>query len=373
MLNWLYEVIAKIVVGIHAALAPVFGANSGASWALSIVLLTVAMRLLLFPLFVKQIRAQRAMQTLQPQMKELQKKYKGNREQLNVEMMKLYKEHNANPIAGCLPLVLQLPVFFALFHVLDKIKPSGGPGNYVFRASSGLTQAQVESAAHAKIFGVAPIAAAFNSPTSLLTFLNAHATGVRVLAVVMIVLMGLSTFITQRQMMARNGPMEGQQAQVQKIMLYVLPFSFAIFGFRFPLGVLLYWLTTNLWSMGQQAFVIRRMPPVVVAGAGAASGTTAGGKTGDPAGSAPGSKVAAPAKPAVGVKPGSVKAAGNGSRATAPNGSAAASANGTHSAGAPALTPTGTPTSTPAVAAVGARRPAGNRGGKRKGRRGGRR
>ncbi|MDQ6649812.1 MAG: membrane protein insertase YidC [Actinomycetota bacterium] len=359
MLNWLYEVIAKIVVGIHAGLAPVFGADSGASWALSIVLLTVAMRLLLFPLFVKQIRAQRAMQTLQPQMKELQKKYKGNREQLNVEMMKLYKEHNANPIAGCLPLVLQLPVFFALFHVLDRIKPSGGPGHYVFRASSGLTQAQVESAAHAKIFGVAPIAAAFNSPTSLLTFLNAHATGVRVLAVIMIVLMGLSTFITQRQMMARSGPVEGQQAQVQKLMLYVLPFSFAIFGFRFPLGVLLYWLTTNLWSMGQQAFVIRRMPPVAVAGAGA-------GRPAAPPKPTPG-KSAAPLSPAPRKPTGADKPSTNGARPAGQAGTASSSAV------PPAVAqPAGTPTSTPAVAAVGARRPGGNRG-KRKGRRGGRR
>jgi len=358
VLNWLYEVIAKIVVGIHAGLTPVFGADSGASWALSIVLLTVAMRLLLFPLFVKQIRAQRAMQTLQPQMKELQKKYKGNREQLNVEMMKLYKEHNANPIAGCLPLVLQLPVFFALFHVLDRIKPSGGPTNYVFRASSGLTQAQVESAAHAKIFGVAPIAAAFNSPTSLLTFLDAHATGVRVLAVVMIVLMGLSTFVTQRQMMARSGPVEGQQAQIQKVMLYVLPFSFAIFGFRFPLGVLLYWLTTNLWSMGQQAFVIRRMPPVVPAGGALPSRPSSAAKPTVPGASA---KAVTTVKPAAAAKPsprGNPEATANGSRTASPQGTS--------------LPPSGTPTATPAVAAVGARRPAANRG-KRKGRRGGRR
>jgi YidC/Oxa1 family membrane protein insertase len=259
VLDPLYEVITRVILVIHAGLSVVFrDPKSGPAWALSIVLLTVVIRLLLFPLFVKQIRAQRAMQTLQPRIKELQAKHKGDREALNRETMALYKNHGANPVAGCLPLILQLPVFYALFHVLRTIRPDG-PGLY------GFTREQVNNAAHAKIFG-APIAAAFSSPTSLLHELNASPTSVKTLAVILIVLMGLTTFFTQKQMMSRTGPVDPTQAMTQKVLLYVMPFSFAIFGFQFPLGVLLYWLTTNLWSMGQQFFVIRRMPPPALAG-----------------------------------------------------------------------------------------------------------
>lgn len=256
MLNWLYEIVATIILAWHKVFGAVFGAGSGAAWALSIVFLTITVRLVLFPLFVKQIRSQRAMQALQPKIKELQKRHQGDRETLNKEMMALYKEHGANPLAGCLPLVLQLPVFFSLFHVLNGIKPDD---KGVFSSVAGIDVATVEQAAKATIFG-APIASAFTSSQDLITTLGGSLGVTKVLAVVMIVMMGLTTFITQKQMMSRNGPMEGQQAQIQKIMLYVLPFSFAIFGFNFPLGVLLYWLTTNVWSMGQQFVVIRRMP-----------------------------------------------------------------------------------------------------------------
>ena len=262
MLNWLYEIVATIILAWHKVFGSVFGAGSGAAWALSIVFLTITLRLLLFPLFVKQIRSQRAMQALQPKIKELQKRHQGDRETLNKEMMALYKEHGANPLAGCLPLVLQLPVFFSLFHVLNGIKPND---KGVFSSVAGIDVATVEQAAKATIFG-APIASAFTSSQDLITSLGGNLGVTKVLAVVMIVLMGATTFLTQKQMIARNGPMEGQQAQIQKIMLYVLPFSFAIFGFNFPLGVLLYWLTTNVWSMGQQFVVIRRMP--VAAGGG---------------------------------------------------------------------------------------------------------
>src|SRR5438270_11633121 len=121
-----YEAIAWLVVHIRTVLADVFGSQSAWAWALSIVFLTIAMRLVLFPLFVKQIKNQRAMQVLQPKMKELQAKYKNDKEKLNQEMMALWKEHGANPFAGCLPLILQIPVFIALFRVLNSIKPNGG-------------------------------------------------------------------------------------------------------------------------------------------------------------------------------------------------------------------------------------------------------
>ena len=254
MLDVLASPVGHLLAFIHSALSTFLIPSSGPAWAFSIVLLTVTVRLLLFPLFVKQIKSQRRMQELAPKIKELQKLHKGDRETLNTEMMKLYKENNANPISGCLPLLLQLPVFFALFTVIREFEPGA-------RARFGLTAEQLAEGAAAKVFG-APISAAFNTSADVLADLDASQGIVRVVAAIMVVLMGLSTFYTQRQMIARSGTTDPQQIMVQKLLLYVLPLSFAVSGAIFPIGVLLYWLTTNLWSMGQQAWVIKRMPPV---------------------------------------------------------------------------------------------------------------
>lgn len=293
MLNPFYDAIAWLVVHIHAGMAPIFGKSSGASWALSIVLLTMAMRLLLFPLFVKQIKSQRAMSALQPQMKELQAKYKNDKERLNQEMMALWKEAGTNPFAGCLPIVVQIPVFFALFRVLNSLHPKSGctnvnaPGCFTSHFHGILTADLTRSASIAKVFGV-PIGASFSSSAHTLHTLSASATSTKVLSAVLIVIMGATTFITQRQLMARNKA-SGAAAMPanQQTLLYVLPLIFAVFGLKFPIGVLLYWLTTNLWSMGQQAVVIRRMDNPGTASAPA-------GPSG-PAGPPPGAKPLRPA------------------------------------------------------------------------------
>lgn len=275
--------VATVLRGIHFLLSQVLAPSSGPAWGLSIVLLTVCVRLVLFPLFVKQIKSQRRMQELAPKIKELQTRHKGDRETLNTELMKLYKDNNANPISGCLPLLLQLPVFFALFSVIREFKPGA-------HAKYGLSAEDLHDGGRASIFG-APVSAALNSPATLIHQLGGSVPTVKIVAITMIVLMGATTFWTQRQMMARAGTaVDKQQQQVQKFMLYVLPFSFAIFGFSFPIGVLLYWLTTNVWSMGQQAYVIKRMPPVVPGSGGAGptksgSGDVKGGPGG--AGGAP--------------------------------------------------------------------------------------
>src|SRR5881275_2832952 len=152
-------------------MAPIFGASSGAAWALSIVLLTMAMRLLLFPLFVKQIKSQRAMSALQPKMKELQAKYKNDKERLNQEMMALWREAGTNPFAGCLPLIVQIPVFFALFRVLNSLHPDKH-GVYTSHFNGILTQHLTQQASLAKVFGV-PIGASFGSSTHTLKLLHA--------------------------------------------------------------------------------------------------------------------------------------------------------------------------------------------------------
>ena len=256
--------VAQVLKGIHSGLSTVLDPASGWAWGLSIVLLTVFVRLLLFPLFVKQIKSQRRMQELAPKIKELQRIHKGDRETLNTEMMKLYKDNNANPISGCLPLLLQLPVFFALFSVIREFKPQsdGRPA----AARFGISAEDLAEGGRASIFG-APVAAALNSSADFIAQLGANPPTVRAVAVTMLVLMGATTFWTQRQMMARATTTDPTQQTVQKVLLYVLPLSFAVFGYSFPVGVLLYWLTTNVWSMGQQAYVIKRMPPPLLDGA----------------------------------------------------------------------------------------------------------
>src|SRR6266508_4059880 len=244
----LYWGVSALLVGWHALLTPLLGKDSGWNWALSIAGLTIVIRTLLIPLFVKQIRSSRNMQLLQPKMKELQKKHGHDREKLGQEMMKLYKETGTNPFASCLPLLLQSPVFIALFRVLD--------GASRGTSHSSIIRPHVESLRHAKIFG-AEISA---------TFLKAPAVGgtnVKIVAIVLIVLMTATMFTTQLQLMRKNMPkeaLEGQAAQMQKIMLYVFPLFLIAGGFNFPIGVLIYWFVSNVWTMGQQFYVIRRNP-----------------------------------------------------------------------------------------------------------------
>jgi YidC/Oxa1 family membrane protein insertase len=298
ILNPLYRAVSAIIVAIHAMLTPIFGADSGVTWALSIVLLTVAMRIVLIPVFVKQVRSQRAMQVLQPKMKELQEKYKNDKERLNQEMMALWKEHGANPFSGCLPLLLQLPIFFALFHTLRELKPNvagcnDAANSACYHAVNGFSATLIASAAQAKIFGV-PISATFRSSASYLEQLGSSQTATRTLCLVMTLLMAATTFISQRQIMARSGPAaNAQMAQTQKIMLYIFPAFMLLYGFEFPVGVLLYWLTTNFWSMGQQRIILRRMDLQT-----AAAGPGAPPPAGPPPGAKPKPPPPAQAKPA---------------------------------------------------------------------------
>lgn len=248
LLDPLFEAVAWIIIQLHSGLTALgLDPDGGLTWGLSIVFLVIIVRILLIPLFVKQIHSMRGMQTLQPQMKEIQKRYKDDRQRQAQEMQKLYKEHGTNPLSGCLPILLQAPFFFALFTVLNAI------GNDEVRY--GFTRELVDSAANALIFG-APIASQFTDPA------GGDEVNVRIVSAVMVVLMSVTTFITQKQVMVKNTVVTGDNpfAAQQKVMLYVFPFLFMIFGVNFPIGVLIYWLTTNLFSMGQQFYVIHHMP-----------------------------------------------------------------------------------------------------------------
>jgi len=228
----------------HLGLDP----EGGAAWALSIIGLTLVIRAALIPLFVKQIKASRNMQLIQPKVKELQKKYGHDRERLAQETMKLYKDSGTNPFASCLPILMQMPIFFALFRLIDQAAKHG-------TAHGFMTETQAQQFGEAKLFGVIPLAASFTSPQGLVS--------VQIVAAVLVLAMTATTFTTQRQLMAKNMPKDaltGPYAQQQKMLLYVLPVVFAVGGIAFPIGVLLYWTTSNLWTMGQQFYVIRNNP-----------------------------------------------------------------------------------------------------------------
>ena len=247
-LSWLEDIVSWILVQWHALFSFFFGYDSGWSWALAIVGLVLVIRIALIPLFVKQINSQRNLQILQPKIKEIQQKYAGDKERQSAEMMALYKETGTNPFAACLPLLVQSPIFIALFRLLDQAQKNG-------TANGFMTPAQAYSLGHAKLFGTIPISATFIHNQGLVS--------VQIVAAILVLAMTATTFTTQRQLMSKNMPadaMSGPYAQQQKMLLYVLPVAFAAGGVAFPIGVLVYWTTTNLWTMGQQFYVIRRNP-----------------------------------------------------------------------------------------------------------------
>jgi len=257
LLDWLYTAIAWVMKQWHALFSTFLDPAGGIAWALSVVMLVVTIRILLFRLFVKQVKSQRAMQEIQPEIQKLRKQYGADKQGFSQAMMALQKERGVNPLAGCLPILPQIPIFIGLFHVLRRIAP-GKPGLYSW--DFDLTQ----QAAEAKLFG-APIAASFNmvgeKEQAILGLTGGSYTNIRVVAMILILIMCFTTFYTQKQIQRRSGPVEGQAATVQKLLLYGMPISLFVSGFFFPILVLLYWFTNNLWTLGQQFYILKKMPP----------------------------------------------------------------------------------------------------------------
>ena len=284
ILNPLYDAIAWVIMRIHAILSVPFGADSGWAWALSIVLLVILLRLIMLPLFVKQVRAQQRMQQHMPQLQELRKKYKNDKQKLNEETMKYYKENGVNPLSGCLPLLAQFPVFISLFSVLRAIadwKKGQAP-------AYGLTVPVVTSALHARIFGI-PLADTFlhgNTPWHL-----------KIIILASVLISCATTYLTMRQSqkrgMMQQGPVDpdNPMAQSQKMMVYIAPF-FALSGLYWAYGLVIYWVTNNMWTFGQQYFLFRNLPVVGSATVDAAVAPASAGR------SAAQSAKASPARPA---------------------------------------------------------------------------
>lgn len=256
-LKWAVEL---ILVAWHWLLTTVgMAPASGVTWVLSIVGLVIVVRAAVFPLFVKQIKSQRKMMEIAPELRKVQQKYKGKRDQLSREAMSretmaLYKKHSTTPVSSCLPMLVQMPIFFALFSVLRDV------GTHAQARMGGvgmLTPELTKEFYDAKLLGTVSLHQTLGDAWA------AHNTAAIVLLVVLVVLMIGSQFFTQLQIISKNLSPEaktGQAYQMQKIMLYVLPLGFIFSGVFFPLGVVVYWFVSNLWTMGQQFLVIREMP-----------------------------------------------------------------------------------------------------------------
>ena len=252
--------VAWVMVTIHKALIFVgFPDGAGIAWVLSIIGLTIVVRLLIMPLFVKQIRASRGMQLLQPEMQALQAKYKGkkdpeSRQRINEDMMALYRKHGTKPMSSCLPILVQMPIFFALFRVLASLGQVAS-GTYGRPSIGPLTQELAKQVQDSSVFG-----ASLSS-----SFMNSDDTQVKIVTVAMIIIMSVTQWYTMAQLTMKNMSAESKNSdnpmiRSQRMMMYVMPVIFAVSGVNFQIGVLVYWVISNLWTMGQQFFTIRNMP-----------------------------------------------------------------------------------------------------------------
>lgn len=250
-LKWVIE---AILVTFHSMWTAIgLDAAAGLTWILSILGLVLVVRAALIPLFVRQIHSQRKMLEIAPQLKKIQEKYKGKRDQfsreaMSRETMELYKRTGTNPFSSCLPLLLQMPIFFALFEVLNRASREAGPG-------VGLLNATLSQQFGQSVLLGAPLKETIGTANGNLAVI--------VIGIAMIALMTASQFITQLQIMAKNVSEETKNSPMyrqQKVLLYILPLVFIFSGIAFPLGVMFYWVFSNAWTMVQQFIVIRQLP-----------------------------------------------------------------------------------------------------------------
>ncbi|MBF0672236.1 MAG: membrane protein insertase YidC [Salinibacterium sp.] len=249
-IKWAIE---AILVAFHTLLSAIgLDPDDGVTWVLAIVGLVLVVRALLIPLFVRQIKSQRRMLEVSPQLKKIQDKYRGkkdqfSREAMSRETMELYKKTGTNPLSSCLPLLIQMPIFFGLFSVLQNAQHNG--------VGVGLLNEDLSTSFGESVFLGAPLRLAISTADGNWAVI--------VIASIMVILMTASQFITQLQIMSKNQSPEMKNSPMfkqQRILLYLLPLVFLFSGFTFPLGVMFYWLVSNIWTMVQQFIVIRNMP-----------------------------------------------------------------------------------------------------------------
>lgn len=256
-------VIAWIMNLVHMGLTAIgMPDGAGAAWVWSIVGLTIVVRILILPLFKKQINSSRAQQMIQPELQKLQKKYKNKKDtysqqRMQAEMQAIYKDAGTSPFAACMPLLIQTPIFFALFRVLNNLVPIA---NGTRGAIGPLDQAMAEQIEASRVFG-APLSASFSDPTAG----GGEEVTVRIVAMILVILMSATMFFSQRMMISKNMPdasksNDNPMYRTQKMMIYIFPVIFLFSGVAFPIGVLVYWVISNIWSFGQQLYMITQAP-----------------------------------------------------------------------------------------------------------------
>ena len=257
--------VAWVMVYIHKFLVLIgLSDGPGVAWVLSIIGLTIFVRILIMPLLVRQIRASRGMQLMQPELQALQAKYKGkkdaaSKQRQQEEMMALYRKHGTNPFASCFPILIQMPIFFALFRVLANLQAIA-EGTYEGRDSIGpLTADLANQVQHSTVFG-ASLSSSFMNPSDISSALT-----VKIVTVIMIIAMSATQWYTMAQLSMKNMPESSKNSdnpmmRSQRMMMTIMPLFFAFTGVQFQIGVLIYWVTSNLWTMGQQFYTISRMP-----------------------------------------------------------------------------------------------------------------
>jgi YidC/Oxa1 family membrane protein insertase len=276
-LDFLYVAVSWVLLRWHQFFSLFLNKDSGLTWSLSIVMLVVTARLLLFRMFIKQVHFQRRMQEMAPRFNEIKKKYKDDKQAQQRATMELQREEGFNPLAGCLPMFLQIPVFLGLYHVLRHLSNSVNAANaygdngYQNVSSPGFlrqltmysfSQAETASAAKAKLFG-APLAASFRDNAAQISKLGGELWNTRWVILPLLLISAFATFATQLlSRRAQTVAPTGTSATLQKLFLWVFPLGVLASGliFNFPLGVLLYWFTSNSWTLAQQAYIIRFHP-----------------------------------------------------------------------------------------------------------------
>ncbi|HEX7301971.1 membrane protein insertase YidC [Lentzea sp.] len=329
MLNFIYYPVSFILWCWHWVFGKVFGEASGFAWALSVIFLVFTLRAILFKPFVGQVRSMRRMQEFAPEMQKIKKKFPNDRQRQAQEMQKLQSEHGVNPLGGCLPMLVQIPVFIGLFHVLRSFKP--GWGEVYFFDAKG-----VESFVNAKLFG-ANLSTFITMPDNLLRDFGTERLNVILVSVPLMIVASIATHFTARHSVARQNASaldNPQTAIMNKLTLYIFPLGVLVGGFFFPVAILMYWLSNNAWTLGQQHFVYKRID------AEEEQKKAAVVETRQALAPKPGVKPVNPKKPAPGVKPANgAKRMPTAGPSGAPKATTPEATNGSANTEIPGLTP----------------------------------
>ncbi|MGC4934467.1 membrane protein insertase YidC [Gordonia sp. DT30] len=279
MLNFIYWPVSAIMWFWHWLfdfITPNSPGGDGVAWALSVVFLVFTLRAILYKPFVKQIRTTKKMQEINPQLQAIRKKYAKDRVKMTEEMQKLQKEHGFNPLLGCLPMLLQVPVFIGLFHVLRSFNRTAtgmgqlgmtpeqtrASGNYIFNVD------QVQNFLDARLFGV-PLSSFITEPKTEWTAfvqpghpIDFTRVDIAIVVIPMMIIASIATHMNSRASVARQpeAALENPQTRMMNLLaLYVFPLGILVTGAFFPVAILLYWMSNNVWTYGQQHLVFGRI------------------------------------------------------------------------------------------------------------------